>query len=207
MLQPKTIFKSVGVFLVVYLFLLLPISGIGKVYADFYRKQAFFFYNNFGSQGFVVFEEREDSENDDTRVYQANKNLANKKGDVESVPFNMSIRVLAYLPNILLISLFAATPIKLKKRFLLMAIGFIILDIFLLFFLYILILNKYIQTSWLKLYQDLSTGMKSFIDTLNSAINHGMGLNGFLVVFIWLSLVYYFERDVLEKFISKKSEA
>ncbi|MBK7763616.1 MAG: hypothetical protein IPI46_09625 [Bacteroidetes bacterium] len=204
MLQPKTILQSVGIFLGVYLFLLLPFSGIGKVYADFYRKQAFYFFNNFGSQGFVVFEEREDSENDDTRVYQANKNLANKKGDVESVPFNMSIRVLAYLPNILLISLFAATPVKLKKRLLLMGIGFVLLDIFLLCFLYILILNKYIQTPWLKMYQDLGSGMKSCIDTLNSSINHGMGLNGFLVVFIWLSLVYYFERDVLEKFVTKQ---
>ncbi|HNB80587.1 MAG TPA: hypothetical protein PLP14_00715, partial [Chitinophagaceae bacterium] len=139
-------------------------------------------------------------------VYQANKTLAGKNGDVQSVPFNMSIRVLAYLPNILLFSLFAATPVRWKKKLMLMVSGFLILDLFLLFFLYILILTKYIETPWLQLYQDLGKGTTSMAKSLNAAINHGMGLNGFLVVLIWLSLVYFFERKALEQFFSKRKE-
>jgi len=200
MLNRKKLFTSIAIFGVVYIVLLLPTFGGSTVYADFYRKQGFNFFNNFGEQGFVVFEGHEDNGRDDTRVYQANKGLADSKGNVVSVPYNISTRILAYLPTILMISLFAATPIKLWKRASLLAGGLLILHVFLMFFLYILILEKYITSSKLQLYQDMGSGSKTMISYLKDSINHGMGLNNFLVVIIWAGLVLYFERDMLSNF-------
>ncbi len=201
MINKKQLLTSVAILVGVYLILMLPMFGGGKTYGDFYRKQGFYFFHEFGDDGFVVFEEHEDNGSDDTRVYQANKNLADEKGNVKSAPFNISTRILGYMPNILLISLFAATPVKLWKRALMLIGGFFTLHFFLMFFLYILILCKYLDTPWLNMYQDMGSTSKSIVHYLNSSINHGMGLNNFLVVFIWLGIVFYFERDILSRFM------
>ncbi len=201
MINKKQLLTSIAIFIGVYLVLMLPMFGGGKTYGDFYRNQGFYFFHEFGQNGFVVFEEHEDNGSDDTRVYLANKTLADSKGDVKSVPFNISTRILAYLPNILLISLFAATPVKLWKRALMLIGGFFILHFFLMTFLYILILCKYLDTPWLTMYQDMGKTSQSIVHYLNGSVNHGMGLNNFLVVLIWLAIVFYFERNILSKFI------
>ena len=201
MFNKKQVLTSVGIFLAVYLVLLLPIFGGSTTYADFYRKQANYFFHTFGDHGFIVFEGHDDNGSDDTRIYQANKDLADAKGNVTSVPYNISTHILGYLPSILLIALFAATPIKLWKRALLLLAGFLTLHLFLMFFLYILILAKYLNTPWLHLYQDLGTTTKNIVQYLNASVNHGMGLNNFLVVIIWLTYVFYFERNILSGFL------
>lgn len=206
MLKRKQLITTLAIFVSVYLVLVIPLFGGGETYADFYRRQGFWLFNHFGEKGFVVFEAHEDNGQDDTRVYQANKVLANAKGDVESVPFNISTRILGYLPNALLIALFLATPVKLWKRIVLLLSGFLVLHIFLMFFLFVLIMNKYITTPWLKMYEDMGQGTRHFFAFLNSSINHGMGLNNFLVVLIWLTLLFFFERNFLNHLISGNIE-
>lgn len=201
MINNKQLLTSLGIFVGVYVILILPMFGGAKTYADFYRKQAYSFFHDFGNNGFVVFEEHEDNGSDDTRVFFANKTMADAKGNVESSAFNISTRILAYLPNILLISLFAATPVKLWKRALMLLGGFLILHIVLMSFLYILILCKYLDTARLNMYQDMGKTSQSMLHYLNGSVNHGMGLNNFLVVLIWAGMVFYFERNVLSKFI------
>ena len=201
MINKKQLLTSLGIFLAVYLILLIPGFGGSNSYAYFYRKQGYYWFHELGDKGFVVFEAHEDNGSDDTRVYQANKTLADAKGNVTSVPFNISTRILAYLPNILLIALFLATPVKWWKRGLMLIGGFITLHIFLMLFLYILIVAKYINTPWLQMYQDLGPGMKKMVLYLNGSVNHGMGLNNFLVVIIWLVFVFSFERQALDRFL------
>lgn len=207
MLNKKQLIIALAIFMGVYLFLILPDFGMAAKYADFYRKQAYTLFHEFGDNGFVVLEPHEDNGSDDTRLYLANKTLADQKGNVSSAPFNISTRILGYLPSALLLALFAATPIKWWKRFALMGAGFLILQVFLMGFLYFILLDMYIKTSWLKMYQDLGNSSKKFVSYISETLIHGMGLNNFLVVMIWLGLVVYFERNIIASFLNPSKSA
>lgn len=200
MLNKKQLIYAIAIFCIVYLILVLPIFGFAEKYAEFYRAQATKYFSSVSESGYVVFEGHEDNGTDDTRIYQTNTKLVNHKGDVESVPYNISTRILGYLPSILLIALFLATPISWIKRLLLLAGGFFLLHSILMFFLYVIIKVKFIETPWLKMYTDIGSTNKSIWIYLNNTINHGIGLNSFLVIIIWLILVFSFEKNILDKF-------
>lgn len=203
MLNKKQLLIALAIFLGVYLFLVLPNFGMAAKYADFYRKQAYSLFHEIGENGFIVFEPHEDNGSDDTRVYLANKTLADQKGNVSSAPYNISTRILGYLPSALLLALFAATPVKVWKRFALMAAGFLVLQVILMGFLYIMLLDMYIKTPWLKMYQDMGAGSKKTVSFISETLIHGMGLNNFLVVLIWLGL----ERNVIASFLNQSKPA
>ena len=119
---------------------MIPWPGLGAAYSKFYRANAAFVFESFGSKSVVRFYRSNDFEYD-IRIVFFDMSRANSNGKVWPFKeFSLTSRYSAYIYTAFVVALIMATPISWRRRGWALLWGMILIHCFLLFKMAILIL-------------------------------------------------------------------
>ena len=179
----KVFGKFLAIFLVAYVLMMLPQTGIGRKYADFYCAVGNKLFHNFGDGGFVLLKREKAVQ--DINIFISNTSKI-KDGKLEGRNFHQDSGLVGFFYTALLIALILATPLGWKRKIIALIIGFILITAFAMLKLYITLYYYFSISPWLGLFQEEAT--KESINFWTNYIARQMTAGYTLVVIIWLAV-------------------
>lgn len=193
MLKTKPLLLFLIKAVIIYALLAAPFSFYDTAYGKFYRAAGKIFFNKIKSTGFVLFSEGR--ENYITHINLGNDALVRADKTTDTVMDDINIRFRGYLPTVLFIALVIAAPVPIKRKFMSLLTGLMLLTGLLMLKQWIHILYLCDRNPWLALYS-FSNSEKKMIDFIYENYVITIPPTLFLTVAIWL--IVTFRKDDLK---------
>jgi len=180
--MPRSPIKTFVIrFALLYVLLILPWPGLREVYGAYFRAFGGLFFERENERCEVTFEttERNSPRPQDTRVVIVNKALMNYDGSGPVRNLDFDAQSLGWRAQALLIALIVATPIPWRRRIRALMFGTLAMQVYLLLFLGVAILNESTEISLLP----LAPFWKSALNGLKTVLVSQLSLC--LPVLIW----------------------
>lgn len=189
----NAIFKFLGIFVIVYVVLLL-LPGLGQGYAAFHRSVGDALFSEFGEKGIVEFEAYKSEEEPEFRTMlklfnRAAYERSQRTGEAVQHAFVYSSWYTDYLIITLFIALLVASPIGWKRKGWALLIGIVLINLYILFIQYIALLynfNYYEVLGVLSL-SEFWEGLVNFLHPI-LLLNPGTGI--FVAFTTWLLVTF-----------------
>ncbi len=196
--------KLLGLFLVkfiaAYVVLAILWGPIKHTQAEFFRQKTTFFFGNFKKEGAVTFS-KQNQNGHEIRASLFNKKLqaaARQAGrrDFRVYKLPLNSWQIGYLPTILFLALLIATPISIKRKLWAALWGLILVQLFILFKLYIKLLWTFNGREWTEVVQ-LSGVWERLVSGLDYLFVQHIGTAVIIPVFIWIIVSFKKEDTAL----------
>lgn len=196
MFSRKNLFRSAIIFSASYIAMMLPQTGIGNLYGDFFRSAANRFLGEIGDEGIVILKPQK-NEKFDTMLFISKKSLwqgTSYKGD----KYNISSRTIGFLPASLIIALILATPVLWKRKLLALFISLAAMTGFVLIKLYVIVLYKFQLSAWIGILQFEGESLER-LKLLNDYFAEPLTPAYTLGIVLWI--VFCFRKKDLDKIV------
>jgi hypothetical protein len=180
----KTGVRIIAIFSVCYILLLIPQTGFQSRYDKFLCNIGNVFFHEFGKEGIVQMSPQKGK--DDISLLLSKTSLVVSGTITSGQKFDKSSDLIGFFYTAFLIALIIATPVGWKRKSIALFFGFVLITLFALIKLRIIILNCYVITPSLGLYQDAAE--KESISFWYRKISAQMPLGYSLVIILWLGL-------------------
>ncbi len=183
MINLKGAAKFLLVFLAAYLFMLWPITGIQKKYADFFCKIGNESFHEFGDNGIAMLKTQKGKDN--ILLLVSNTSYI-KQGQVIWQDYHKSSNLIGFFHTAFLLSLIIATPVSLRRKTFAMIVGFLLITGFVMLKLYSIILYCYSISTTLGLSNDIAAHESIAFWYNNFSMPFARGYT--IVVILWVLL-------------------
>lgn len=179
----KVFGRSLAIFLIAYVLMMLPQTGINRIYAEFYCTVGNKLFRNFGDGGFVLL--KVEKAREDINIFISKSSMI-KGGKLEGRNFHQNSGLVGYFYTVLLIALILATPLGWKRKLFALIVGFILMQSYVMLKLYISLHYYYSISPWFGLFMEEAT--KTTINFWTNYIARQMTAGYTFVVILWMGL-------------------
>ncbi|MCX6291292.1 MAG: hypothetical protein NT126_05960 [Bacteroidetes bacterium] len=187
MIHYKPLLKFLAIFAAVYIFFLLPQTGIDRAYEKFIRTSVNQVFNRLTDKE-VIFLEDEQRKDHDTKLYLSNKSLRVNGNDFKGAVYPLKLRRIGFIATAFLIALILATPTSKRRKFFALFFGYLWMTVFVMVKLRIIILHHYTISNWVGLHLDAGEIKK--IEFWNEIFARSNTNSYYFALIVWLAVSF-----------------